>query len=396
MNSSELGKNSHPKRHFFAILSLLVIPISGLSVDIYVPSLPAIHQYFGGNQSLIQLTITTYIIGFGFSQLFVGNIVDIIGRKKPFLLACIFFIVITVLTPLSTNVYELLCLRFLQGIVVACLSVSMRAVIADLFEGIEFFKMMTYVTVAWAIGPIIAPAIGGYLQHYFGWHAAFYFLAIYGIIMLALNIMFMPETATHSHPFNMPHILHQYKSILFRLDFFIGIICLGLLYAMLVLFGIIAPFLIQVVMHYSVIQFGHTALLIGLAWFLGNMTNRFILEIPMAKKVKLCFIIMLITCIIMLLAGLYLPININSLVIPTFILLYFGGIVFPNYFAINIALFPESPATANSLTGAFMTLLAGVCSGLGALLESNTQIPLTLTYLTMVLICLFSCYFTSK
>lgn len=394
MNDQSVERETR-KKYFWAIIALLAVPISGLSIDIYVPSLPAIHQYFAVDKSLVQLTVTMYVIGFGFMQLFAGSISDSLGRKKPFIFAAIIYIFIALLAPYSQNIYQLLALRFLQGITVACLNVPMRAVLPDLFEGRELFKMMNYLTVAWAIGPIIAPAIGGYLQEYFGWHAPFYFLAIYGVIMLILNIAYMPETAKVFHPFKMRHIANQYQSIILRRDFLIGLICLGLVYAMLILFGIVGPFLIQVVLHYSVIQFSHIALLMGLAWFLGNMTNQFLLDVAIKKKVLICFASMLFVTFIMIWVGIY-QATIYSFTVPTFILLYLGGIIFPNYFAANVALFPEAAGTANSLMGAFMTLLAGACSGLGTLLKSTTQIPLSLTYMAMIIICLGVCYFTSK
>lgn len=183
-----------PQKRFWAILAILAIPLSGLGIDIYVPSLPAVTRYFQVDQAWVQLTISIYMLGFGAAQFVAGSIVDSIGRKKPFLISVVVFIAASLLIPLAMSIYQLLILRLLQGVAIAFLSVPMRAVISDLFEGKEFFKMMGYMALCWAIGPIVAPALGGYLQQFFGWHAPFYFLTIYGLVCLVFTGTCLPET----------------------------------------------------------------------------------------------------------------------------------------------------------------------------------------------------------
>ncbi len=82
----------------------------------------------------------------------------------------------------------------------------MRSVIPDLFEGRELYKWMNYMVMAWSMGPIIAPAIGGYLQHYFGWKSNFYFLATYTILTGLLVYFYLPETSKHRHSFQFLNI----------------------------------------------------------------------------------------------------------------------------------------------------------------------------------------------
>lgn len=384
------------EKYFFAIIPLLIIPISGISIDIYVPSLPAVKQYFSTSQSMVQLTITTYMIGFGVMQLLSGSITDSIGRKKPFVISMLIYICATLLVPFSGDIDQLLFLRFIQGIAVGCFNVSMRTVISDLFTGKEFFKIINYVTIVWALGPIIAPGIGGYLQYYFGWYASFYSLAAYALIMFIFSVVFIPETLKEKKPFQLIHIVTSYREILFNLDYLIALICLGLLYSLLILFGVVGPFLIQTMLHSSSIAFGQIALLMGVAWFLGNTTNRFLIMINHTKKVMFCLWSMLVTVMMMLLLAVSLEINIYNVIIPLFIILYFGGVAFPIFFAQAIAQFPKSSGTANALIGAFMVLIAGCSSGFGTLLKSNTQIPFTITFMSIIAVCLFLFYLLKK
>ena len=97
--------------------------------------------------------------------------------------------------------------------------VPMRSVISDLFEGAELQKMMTYMTMAWSLGPLIAPAIGGYLQYYLGWKANFYFLGIYSSITLFLAYIFLFETSLRQHPFKFLNIVKRYRAMLFHPEY---------------------------------------------------------------------------------------------------------------------------------------------------------------------------------
>ncbi|VVC77201.1 Bicyclomycin resistance protein [Aquicella siphonis] len=382
------GAELDARKHIITFIALIGMLISGLSVDIYAPSLPAVTQYFNVDKGLVQFSITTYMIGFGLAQLFAGSFSDSLGRKNPLIIAICLFSLISFLIPYSQSIYQLQLLRLLQGVAVACVNVPTRAIIADLYEGPEFYKMMNYATIAWAIGPIIAPAIGGYLQHYIGWYASFYFLGGYGVSLLLLNLFFLPETIKNRRPFNGRELLYWYWTLLHDRSYLLGIVCLGLLYAMLILFGVVAPFLIQNVLNYSAVHFGYMALLIGLAWFFGNITNRFMIHIRIEKKVKISLMIMLMVTLVMLSFALKDTISIYDIILPTIFLYFLGGLVFPNLFAQNIAIFQHIAGYANGLMGSSVVLIAGVGSAVGIMLKSHSQVPLTLAYLSITMICL--------
>lgn len=380
------------KRYFLAILALLIIPISGLSIDIYVPSLPAVSQYFNVDKSSVQLSITTYMIGLGLLQLFAGSISDSFGRRQPFIIAMIIYIICTLLVPQSINIQQLLLLRFIQGSAVALCIVPMRSVFIDLFQGNELYKMMNYMTMAWSIGPIIAPAIGGYLQHYFGWKANFYFLAIYSSITFILIFLFVPETSQHRHSFHPYEIFQRYLQIIFHWKYFSGLLIDSLLYSIIILFGIVAPFLIQTVLHYTPVEFGHMTLMMGLAWFLGSMTCRCILHYEFDNKIKICLWLTFLISLAMLIVAYLTPLNIYNIMIPIFALLWVGGTVFPNYFARSLSLFPKISGSANALFGSSVFFIAGIISIFGTFLKSNSEIPLAIAYVILTLLCLIIFY----
>lgn len=384
-------------RKLYAAIVFLAILISGMCIDIYSPSLPAVTAYYHVDKSLVQLTIATYVFGYAIAQLFAGSHSDSVGRKLPLVVATGLFTVISFLIPYSETIYQLQGLRFLQGVAVAYINVPIRAVVADLFEGEEFYKEMNYVTMAWSMGPIIAPALGGYLQHYIGWQASFYFLAAYGGLIFILCAFILPETIKQKHHFSPHQLLSNYWHILTNRDYFLGVVVMGLLYALLILFGVVAPFLIQDILGYSAVEFGHMALVMGFAWFLGNLTNRILHKLNMASKVRFALTVMSVTSLVMLLVAMKESIWIYDIIPPLCVIFFFGGIIYPIHFAHCVAIFRELAASAGALLGTVVVFLAGLGSVLGVFLKSHTQIPLTLTYLIICIICLIcSCLMTYR
>jgi Bcr/CflA subfamily drug resistance transporter len=392
LGKTTLSLSTPTNKLWIALIVTLILPISGLAIDIFVPSLPSITQYFGTSKALAQLSITLYMLGLGVMQLFSGMITDTFGRKKPCLIAMAIFIIATLLISCSQSIYQLLFLRLLQGLTVGVFIVPLRSIIPDLFSGKELYKMTTYTTIAWSIGPIIAPAIGGYLQHYFGWQASFYFLMSYSIIAFLLILFLIPETSVYRHPFQFCAILKRYRAILSHREFYSGFMINGALYSIVILFAAIAPFLIQRVLHYSAIEFGHMALLTGLAWFIGTVTNRFLLQVPSYIKIKTALWGMLITAVLALLFVAEIPLNIYTIMIPACILMIMGGIIFPNNWARGMELFPQSSGSANALFASFVFLIPSLVSALGTFLKSTSVIPLTITYIGLIIFCLVIYY----
>lgn len=389
MNSTPINTTKiYLNKYYLAVIVLFITPLSGLSIDIYIPSLPAVSHYFGVEKAMSQLSISAYMLGLGVMQLFAGAITDSFGRKRPFIIAMVIFIIATFLVSFSSNIYQLLFLRLIQGIAIATVVSPMRAVISDLFSGREFYKMANYMTMAWSIGPIIAPAIGGYLQHLFGWQSCFIFLGLYSGLGLLLIWLFLPETSPQQHPFHLYNISKRYREIIVHPLFLRGVLLNSMLYSMIILFAAVGPFLIQDVLHFSAIQFGYFSLLTGLAWFFGTFTNRFLIDVEFHIKAKYCLWSMLLISIITFMATFYFPLSIYIILVPVFSLFWIGGIIFPDNFARVVSLFPHSAGSVSSLFAAFVFLITAFNSGLGTYLKSTTATPLLGAYVLLMTICL--------
>lgn len=376
-----MNEKSLVNKTWILILSLMMVPMTGLTIDIYTPSLPYITHYFNSTDTLTQLSISIYVFGYSMSQSFYGAISDSLGRRNLILGGLFLYVVASLTAPLAANMGTLLLVRFLQGVGVGGPGVLTRSIFSDCFTGKELTKFSNYITIAWAAGPIVAPFIGGYLQGYFGWEASFYFMSAYGFLALIFSLLFLPETINHYHPFKISNVLNSYKIIITH-KVFIGlalIIALG--YSLIVIFNVVGPYLIQKVLGYSPIDYGHIVLFLGLAWFLGNVTNRFLIEkISQHSIINSNIIISIILSIIMLGIAVAGYTNIYVVIIPVLLLFYSVGIAFPNFFGKAISLFPKMGGIASASLGSLVSMGGAVTSAVISLVHTNTQLPLAAIY----------------
>lgn len=318
-------------------------------------------------------------------QLFAGGISDSFGRKKPFLIGVIVYMLLTLWITHAHSIYEVLSLRFFQGVMVAMMVVPMRAIITDLFEGEELQKVATYMAFFWTLGPIIAPFLGGYLQDYFGWKACFYFLFLYSSISFSAVLFFMPETSSYQHPFKFCSLMKRYQKILSSKHYLSSLLTNSLLYSIVILFTTIAPFFTLSAFHLSAIEYGHLALVMGTAWSIGALGNRFLIHLNILKKTKLLSSGMIISAFLFLACSIYLKFNLYVLMIPALFIYIAGGSLITAHFVNAIGLFPKNAGSANSLLGASIYLISSLISSFTFLLKSSSATPLAIAILLLTI-----------
>jgi len=374
---------SDAKRKLHLAYVFFMAPLSGFTIDLVAPSLPAMQSYFMTEEFHTKLVITAYLLGYGFFQLISGVFCDSVGRKKFILVGLFAYICITTVIPFSPNIHTLLLLRILQGVAVSFFGVAVRSIVADVSSSEEEFRKHTNsLTIAWAIGPIIAPFFGGYIQHFLGWKANFYLLDIYALVSLLLALLILKETLLIKVKFEAKNLFVNYKEMLMNKIFVASIVCLSLFYSVLIIFNVVTPFIIQVTLNKSPIFFGYIALAMGMAWFFGGVANRFLFAtLPMNVRIGIAILMAMLTSFIMLMLGLSGYQSMWTLAIPAAIIIFFLSMCFPNYFASSIALFPKRVASANALMGATLMMLSSILTSAAGTIGAASITPLALIYL---------------
>ncbi|MEM9244016.1 MAG: multidrug effflux MFS transporter [Pseudomonadota bacterium] len=380
------------QKRCFSILVYFIIPLAGMNTDIYLPSLPAMSVHFHVTKTLVQLTVTTYLVAMGIGQLIAGPISDALGRKKLLLIAILSQIIATLAILFSPSIYWILCFRFIQGAGAAFMMVPARAVINDIFSGPELKKKINSITMVFAIGPIVSPFIGGYLQHYFGWQANFIFVLIYAVILLMFLCILYQETIIKTHPLLLKDLWKNYQLILSHKHFLLSGLFASFMLGYFALFGVVGPFMVQVVLHKNAVVYGHIALLLGLAWFLGNTLNRLLFRYDSKTKTQFALWFIVIAVLILLMFAQLGLFNLISLTIPIFIMILFSALMFSIYVSECMVIFTDLSASANGCLFSMTWIIFSGYTTLATLLKAHSLFPLSITYLGVILVSLLFYY----
>lgn len=385
------------RRWYFPVVILFMVPLAGMGIDIYVPSLPAITTAFYTSMHLVKLTIAFYLFGYAVGPLLFGALSDSYGRKKILAIGVFLYIISCLLIIISGNIYFMLVMRFIQGFTIGAVGAIFKAIMSDSYDAdTELHKISAMAATTWAIGPILAPFIGGYLQHYFGWQANFVFLIIYALLIL-FSLLIMPETNLQPIKLQGSSIVKNYLIVLRHPVFWSGVIGMGVVYSLIAIFNVVGPFLIQTVMHYSPIQFGHIALVMGFAFFLGGIFNRILVQKFNARFLVLSSIlVMALASILLLILGLLFPPKLYYYIIPSFIILFFSAPIFPAGMAKSMSLFPKIAGSASAVMGFLFTAFTAITTVVASFLVSSNQISSAIAYLVLIAICFLAYQLLNK
>ncbi|EKT58345.1 multidrug effflux MFS transporter [Providencia sneebia] len=196
----------------FLILLLLIVLLSPLAIDLYLPTIPAIAVALDTEQPIVQSTISLFILIFGVGQLISGPLVDRYGRKPIAITGIAIYIIGSIVAALANSIELFIASRILQGIAVCCTGVVAFSGVRDRMNGTEAAKAFGFLNGTLNIVPALAPLLGGLLAEAWGWRAPFWFLALYAVLLLILVVAFLPETRPeslkHIKKIQFNHYLH--------------------------------------------------------------------------------------------------------------------------------------------------------------------------------------------
>ena len=262
----------------------------------YTPSLPRIAQALDVPYALVQLTMTVYLAGFALGQILYGPLSDRYGRRPLILFAISTFLVGSVTCALSTDVHVLMLGRFVQALGASAGGTISNAAIRDAFPAEIRTRVFLKVNAIFALAPGIGPMAGAFIDHYFGWEANFWLLAILAMLLLLTLFFGFAETNCHLNYKAMQprELLKNYLKLLVHPAYVSYTVINGL--AMGVVYGslIEAPRLIMVELGYPSRMFVVVAICI-VAGFLAGSVICGLLQRYMAdsKLIALGLVIML-------------------------------------------------------------------------------------------------------
>ena len=352
---------SYQRRKLAIILTFLTIPFSGFLTDIYLPSFPSMARSLSVTEQSVQYTLTAFFLSYGFAQLLVGSILDSVGRQKPVVFSLIVLVASSVGIALTQDVSVIIILRIVQGITTAFIVVAKRAFFVDLFEAEERKGYLSYFTIVWSAGPIVAPFLGGYLEELIGWKANFWFLAIYSSVLLIGELTVGGETILEKSRFHLKTITSLYVSMLGNSGFLLGILVLGLSYSVTMVFNIAGPFIVEEHFEFNAVVIGYCTLVLGVAWMLGGIISKQVKSLRFNAKSMIGSMAQVGLVILLVLIG-YQYDYLVLLVSFGFLIHICSGYLFTNFFTYNLLFFPKNAGIAGGLMGGLLYVITSLSS----------------------------------
>jgi MFS transporter, DHA1 family, multidrug resistance protein len=177
--------------HFLTLVAMTAL--ATLSLNMILPSLPAIAAEMDASYATVNLMIGGYLAMTALVLIIAGPVSDRVGRRPVVLASLAMFTLASGLCLLATDIRLLVAARLLQAAVVACSAMSL-AIIRDTDTTGRAAARIARLSMAMAIAPMIGPVLGGALEQVFGWRAAFGFYTGAGFVLLALVWRDLGET----------------------------------------------------------------------------------------------------------------------------------------------------------------------------------------------------------
>jgi DHA1 family bicyclomycin/chloramphenicol resistance-like MFS transporter len=356
-----------PGSFALTILLGLLSAIGPFSTDMYVPSMPGIGTAFGATTQQVQLTISSYLVGFALGQIVYGPLSDRYGRKPVLVSALLLYCITTLLCTISTSIDMLIVLRLFQAFGGCGAIVLARAIVRDLYAGARAGREMAIIAVVMSLAPLAAPLIGGVLETYFDWRANFIVMAIVGLECVALVWWYLPETLKirASEPVSLASVLRSYRIILRDRSYLAHLGIVTCAYAGLFAWISGAAFVLQDLYGLTPMAFAAAFAAGSIGFLLGSTAAaRLVVRLGLSRIIG-------IGCVALAAGGLAMAgatmLGVDTaltIVLSAAVFLFGLGLALPQAMAAALTPFPERAGAASSLLGFLQQSAASVCGAL--------------------------------
>ncbi len=374
----------------FAIALASISLIGPLAVHLFMPVIPAVKAALGLSDAMAQLTFSIALFGMAFATLFYGSLSDRYGRRPVLLSGLCLFLIGSAISALANSMLPLVVGRFIQAVGAGCGVTLVRAIAQDVYGPSRLVKAIAYLTMAYTIGPMISPIVGGVLIDAFGWRSVFGFALTVGAVIAFIAYVAVFESRAPSPARRPGNVLRDYVELFRHLRFTTFVLQSGFCTGTFLVAATAASSLLKDMLHRPSTEFGIYFLLFPFGFLTGNfiatrvgdrLTNE-----TMVLAGSLLAVVAVTSQSSLLLSGHVTPLTLFA---PGFFITMSQGISLSYAQAGAMATNPQLAGTAAGI-GVFVQNFCGAAfAQLYGLLADGTPGPLTETTAISVLACLF-------
>jgi len=365
-----------------AVTMLMTMVLLGVfPLDVLLPSFPALAGHFRTTPADIAFSISLFAVGISLSQLLIGPLSDIIGRKGLLLAGMAVSIMGAVGCVFSSEYAWFLKFRLIQAIGCGCFVLS-QALVQDLFHGKERDHLRILMVTASGICISVSPLLGSLLQQALDWPGSFItFIAL--TVVVFLKACFFLE---NQRPVVTPRqgILHSYRMVCRDAGFIGYWLIAAIAFTCHFSFIVVSPLIFMEQLRLSPYEFSLTLLLYGVAYIIGGIVAR-ILARRIASNIQIIVGLGLIffSGLVMLLLSSLIELSTLSVLIPMIICTAGTTIARPVATSNAMEIFPDSAGTSASAGNTLIFIFGGLISALVNLSQSQLQMTLALSFLAL-------------
>ncbi|MGU3575034.1 multidrug effflux MFS transporter [Brucellaceae bacterium C25G] len=340
------------------------------SIDMYLPSLPVMANELGSDYTIMQLTLTVFLIAMGGGQLLFGPVIDALGRRLPLLIAIVAFILTSVWAAYAFSTESLITARFFQGLSASLALVTAMSSVRDVANGARATQIFALLMTIQGLGPVIAPALGGLIGQGYGWRMVFLVLSGLGILVFVSSLIMLPESLPKEKRTKLQpgSVALTYKKILSDSNFLTPALALTVTFVFL--FGYIggSAFTYQETYGLSASSFGFVFGATGFAVLLGAMLSaRLVTRINVERLALIGSSTILFGAVIACISAMS-ALGLHGIVVGMFISLSGLGIAETALMSVALATRDNSLGSSAAILGAAPLMLGAIATPLAAYL----------------------------
>jgi len=375
--TASAGSRPVPGAAFAASLGAVTL-IGPLAIHLFLPVMPAVKSSFGMSDALVELTFSITLITMAVVTLFYGSLSDRFGRRPVLLAGLVLFVIGSGVSALAASVPALIAGRLVQAVGAGCGLTLTRAMARDAYGPEVLVKAIAYLTMAYTIGPMIAPPLGGVLMDTLGWRSAFWFALLTGVGITAAAYFILFETREPAGAAGRtPGVFHHYGVLIAEPRFVAFVLQSGFMSASFFAIAAASPFLMKDLLGRSATEYGLYFMCFPLGYCSGNLissrlSGRIAIETMVLLGSALCALV-IATQSLLLLAGFLTPLLIFA---PGGMISFAQGLSLPNAQAGAMRVAPALAGTAAGLGVFFQMFLSAASAETYGLFADGTVRPM--------------------